>query len=164
MAEARATVLALLFAVAAAVGGCGGSVQPAPDVELLDAFTIPGEEDLALYLTLANGGGSDRIVGAELTGPDAGRAERITLHRGVERNGLTIMEPADHIDVPGGTGTALEPGGGHLMLEGLSAPVALGDSLQISIRLDRSPPLTGPVEVVTVEEALDRLHQGGPTP
>lgn len=154
-AELVATAVAGLLALSAA---CGSGPEAAPEITVLDAFTIPGEQSLAVYLTLANDGGSDRIVGAELAGGDTGRAQRITLHETVERQGLSVMQPVDHISIPAGTRTALEPGGGHLMLEGLVGAVALGDTLTLTIRFDRSEPLTATVRVITVDAALDRLH------
>jgi len=137
--------------------GCGASSPDDPAVSVVDAYTIPGEGSLAIYLTLANEGGGDDIVGAALSGPDEGRAERITLHRTVARDGLSTMTPADRLPVAAGARTALEPGAGHLMVEGLQGAVELGDTLQLTLELDRSGPLEATVEVVTVEEALDRL-------
>ena len=153
-----AAVVAVAVAVAAlGLGACARSSEAEPAVSVVDAYTIPGEGSLAIYLTLANEGGGDHIVGAALSGPDEGRAERISLHRTVERDGLATMTPTDRLPVPGGTDTALEPGGGHLMVEGLVDPVELGDTFELTVELERSGPLEATVEVIDVDEALARL-------
>lgn len=141
------------------VAGCWRASAAPPAVEVLDAYTIPGEGSLAVYLTLGNAGGDDAIVGARLRDGAAPRVERITLHRTVERDGRTTMRPAERLEVPGGSATALGPGGGHLMLEGMTSPVALGDSLELTVELDRSGPVDVTVTVVTADEALARLRE-----
>src|SRR5690606_28452389 len=127
--------LAVALAVGLGVAACAAGADEPPEVTVVDAYTIPGEGSLAIYLALANEGGGDHIVGASLTGADRGRAEEISLHRTVERAGLSIMEPTERLAVPGDTRTALEPGGGHLMVEGLADEVVLGDQLELVIEL-----------------------------
>ncbi|MEO8672972.1 MAG: copper chaperone PCu(A)C [Tahibacter sp.] len=40
----------------------------------------------------------------------------VSLHQTVEENGMTRMRPIEHLDIAGGQGVVLEPGGRHLML------------------------------------------------
>lgn len=157
----RRTPLGAGSAVALLAGlvlaACSGAAEPAPQVEVVDAFTIPGSGSLAVYLELANAGGPDRIVGAALVGDDRDLTSTITLHETVVRDGLSIMEPSASIDVAGDARTALEPGGGHLMLDDLTEPVALGDQLSLELQLERSGTIPTTVTVVSVEEALSHL-------
>lgn len=159
--EARRWGGSVLIALATFGAGCGGArSQPPPEIEVVDAFATAGDQSIAVYLSLANTGGPDRITAAELTGASAGLAERITLHTSVERDGLSIMEATDSIEVAAAGATGLEPGSGHLMLERLSAPVKVGDELTLRLRLDRSGPLTATVEVIPLGQALDRVNAG----
>ncbi|MGE3621315.1 MAG: copper chaperone PCu(A)C [Acidimicrobiia bacterium] len=155
-----AAILVASMLAAPALASCGGSTPPEPRVAVVEAFTIPGEGELAVYLSLSNTGGRDEIVGAALVGPDAGRADRITLHAAVERDGLSIMQPAASIEVTADAVTGLDPGRAHLMLEGLDGPVGMGDELQLEIRFRRSAALRATVQVVTADEALERIEAG----
>jgi hypothetical protein len=156
--------LAAAAAIALAAAGCSKTPSPPPAITVVDAFTTPGDQSLAVYFSLTNEGGSDRIVAAELAGADAGLAERVTLHATVERNGLAVMEPAERIDVAADSDTALSPGGGHLMLQGITAPVVLGDELELAVIFERSGTVETTVVVVPTEDALGRLQAGSVTP
>lgn len=82
------------------------------------------------YMTVANQGlGDDRLVSAA-----SPVAEAVTLHRTEVRDGIASMRPqTDGIVVPAGGAVRLEPGGYHLMLEGLRRPLALGEMVPVSL-------------------------------
>lgn len=155
MTASRALALVAVLGVA----GCGSSSDAPPEIVVLDAFTIAGEDSLAVYLTLANEGGVTQLTGAELVGPDRGRVREITLHQTVDRDGLAIMEDTDAIEVAGGTVTGLDPGRAHLMLEQLTRPVRLGDELHLRLHFASGPDREVTVETVTVDEALARIEE-----
>ncbi len=48
------------------------------------------------------------------------------------------MHPVDRVDVPAGATVALEPGGYHLMIEGLTAPLRAGDRLELDLVFQRA--------------------------
>jgi hypothetical protein len=84
----------------------------------------------ALYLTLRNeGDAADRLVGAET--PVAGRAE---LHVHSMDGDVARMRPAEGVDLPPGATVVLAPGGTHIMLMGLAAPLKAGDSVPVTLR------------------------------
>lgn len=144
--------VALMYATA-----CTGESTD-PDVTVMDAFTIPGERTVAVYVKIDNAGGADRIVGAELSGVDGAIGESVSLHRSVEQDGLSIMEPVSSLEIPADSSTALVPGQGHLMIEELARPIVDGDRLQLTVRFDLSPPETVTVRTVSVEDALAALE------
>jgi len=86
------------------------------------------------FLTLHNSGGADRLLGA--TSP---RAARIELHDTVEDNGVARMRA-----VSGGLPIAADgmlrmaPGGTHLMLFGLTSPLAAGEKVPLTLRFERA--------------------------
>lgn len=145
-------VVDALFAATA----CSSGGEAGPDITIVDAFMTPGEDTLAVYLTISNDGGEDDITDAAAPGD----AQRVTLHQSVDRNGLSVMEPAEEIDVAAGSTTALDPGKAHLMLEGLTRPYEVGDELQLDVTFAKSGTIRTIVQVIEADEALDRLVEG----
>lgn len=96
----------------------------------------------AAYVTLQSHGGADRLVGA--SAPVARRAE---LHSHINDGGVMRMRPVEAVEVPAGGSAELKPGGDHIMLMGLNAPLKEGDSFPLTLTLEKG----GSVEVkVTV--------------
>ncbi len=92
----------------------------------------------AAYLVVDNGGEADRILGA--ASPVAARVE---LHNHIDDNGVMRMRHVDSIDLPAGETTALAPGGLHIMLFELGAPLVEGESFPLTLTLEQA----GDVEV-----------------
>lgn len=161
-----ATSIALGLAALVAPAGCGGGGGAddgaAPDITVVDAFATEGTMALAVYLDVENPGGADRIVDVELVGASAELAERVTLHQTAERNGLSIMEPTDAIDVAGGTDEAVTPGGAHVMVEDVARAVTTADVIELTLDLDRSEDIAVDVRVVTADEAIGLLTGNAP--
>lgn len=83
----------------------------------------------------------------------------VTLHETAERDGLSIMEPADAIDIAGGTENALAPADAHIMLERLTRKVTTDDVVSLRLDLDRAEDMTIEVRVVTADEAVGLLTE-----
>lgn len=153
-------LLTALVLAAGAVTGCGGAASGGPpEVTVVDAFTSQGTTALAAYLEVENPGGADRIVGAELSGPDADLADDVSLHQTEERDGLSIMRPTDAILIAGGTDDALAFSDAHVMFEGVTIDVAAGDTLALRLDLDRSADIDVTVRVVDSDEAIALLTE-----
>lgn len=91
------------------------------------------------YLSVANPGTADRLLGA--TSPAAARVE---LHRVEDDNGVMRMrEVTDGLAVPPNGELKLAPGGLHIMLLGLKQNLAPGQMIPLSLRFERA----GAVEV-----------------
>jgi len=104
------------------------------------------------YMTVANHGDvEDDIVGVQ--SPDY---QRIELHASAIENGLNIMRPVDKVTVPANGRVAFEPGGLHIMLMGPKRSFAIGDRVQIALRLRGG----GQVQV----SAIVRRRDGGNAP
>jgi hypothetical protein len=107
----------------------------------------------AAYLTVRNGGdAADRLVGVA-----SEVADRAELHSSVVQDGVMRMRPVDAVEVPAGGEAVLEPGGLHVMLIGLKAPLEEGDSFALTLVFEDA----GEVEVVTTIE--DIAHGGAGT-
>ncbi len=107
-----------------------------PEIAVTQAWaraTAPGADVGAVYITLENKGGkTDRLVG--VTSP---AAQSATLHRTVEENGVGTMREADGSIAPGAR-IEMKPGGTHIMLTGLAAPLKEGDTLAVSLDFEKA--------------------------
>ena len=97
--------------------------------------TVAGQSGTAAYATIANrGSGDDRLLGVSAAPPIAG-----SLHETSTQGGVSSMRPLENgLDIPAGSTVALKPGGAHIMISGLTAPLREGDDLKLTLRFERS--------------------------
>jgi copper(I)-binding protein len=115
--------------------------------------TPPSARVGAGYLSIANGGRApDRLVSA--TSPAAGRVEihEMKMDAGVMR----MRELAQGLGVPAGETVALRPGGYHLMLMDLRAPLREGVPVPVTLVFERA----GRIEVELKIEAPTARQSG----
>ena len=109
----------------------------------------------AAYVTLANEGEAvERLLG--VTTPVARKAR---LHGHIVEAGIVKMRPVEAIEVAPGEPVVLKPGGFHIMLMGLEAPLEAGAAFPMTLRFA----VAGAIEIeVRVESAGARTpeHQG----
>jgi copper(I)-binding protein len=98
----------------------------------------------AVYFTISVISQPDRLVGA--SSPDAVSAE---LHETINDNGVMKMRRATGIDLVPGKPVTLRPGGYHLMLLGLNAPLKVGESFPLTLNFQHGQPVTVTVKVET---------------
>jgi hypothetical protein len=87
----------------------------------------------------------DRLIAAK--SPVAGAAE---LHSHIMENGIARMRRVDAIVVPAGKSVTLRPGGYHLMLTDLKAPLKEGDLLKLTLVFEKA----GEIEVEATVEPI----------
>lgn len=116
---------------------------PAPDagpprLSVTAAATSPGGvgDMVSVYVIVANGGGSDTVVSAT---SDAGAA--VTLHDTADAEDGSFMVDLERLKVPARGTLTLAPGGRHLMLHHLFAPLDPGDVVTVTIVFERSGPI-----------------------
>ena len=108
----------------------------AADLEVRDAWaraTPPGAGVAAVYLTIVGGDAADRLVAAKTD-----RAAMTQVHAVTESDGMARMREAGGVDVPPGTSVMLAPGGLHLMLMNLAAPLVAGQRFIVTLTFERS--------------------------
>jgi copper(I)-binding protein len=140
----RRSVFVLLFLPSV---GCGDQAPPTPDLAVTDAWVRAAavhEEatapvNSAAYLTIENQGeATDRLIGVTFAA-----AQRVELHESfVDERGIASMRPVDSVEIPPAGEARLEPGGLHVMLFGLDAPLSVGDSVRMALEFDVSGRLT----------------------
>ncbi len=144
----------LLLAAALALTGChpsrGGRAQ-AGDISVSHAV-IPASAsttETSAFLMINNHGNRD----VALTSVTTPAADSVVLHRSI--GGL--MQPAGPLTVPAGGYALLAPGGFHLMFEGLKKPLAIGDTVSLTLQFDQGGPVTVRVPVLNYTDAVSDL-------
>lgn len=88
----------------------------------------------AAFLTVTIDAGADKLIGAS-----SPVADKVELHTHLMENGVAKMRPVEGgIAVTAGTPTALKPGGLHIMLIGLKAPLKQGDSFPLTLKFEKA--------------------------
>lgn len=145
----RGSILAILLAlVTQAVPAAGlevhGARAPVPP---------PGTPVMAGYLELENTDGDAVTV----TGGASPAFARITLHRSVDKDGMTTMEPVDRLRVAPGARVALAPGGLHLMMFGPRIRLRPGDIIELRLHTGAGPV---PARMRVIDRAALMDHGG----
>lgn len=105
--------------------------------------TAPQARNGAAYFVLnATGADSDRLVSAA-----SPVAEKVELHTHLMEDGVMKMRPVVAIEVAPGSPTALQPGGLHVMLLGLKAPLVKGEKFPLTLTFEKAGELKVDVNV-----------------
>ena len=97
----------------------------------------------AVFFTIKNAGkADDTLIGAEST--VAAKAE---LHESLMEGGVMKMRPLGDVTVPAGGSVAFKPGGKHVMLFGLKAPLTAGQSFTLVLKFKDAGALTVKVDI-----------------
>lgn len=95
------------------------------------------------YMTITNHGGSaDRLLSAS-----SPAARQLELHIHMRDGDVMRMRAVPAIDLPAGQAVTLQPGGLHLMLIGLTAPLEEGGSVPVTLRFERAGEVTVPLAI-----------------
>ena len=133
--------IALVLTAAAAISFARSAEAVAGDLAVRAAWaraTPPGAKVGAAYVTIANGGGlDDRLVAAA-----SPAAAKVTVHATAEESGVATMRPLRAPVLPAGETLVMRPGGTHLMLTGLSAPLREGDTVELALTFEKAGALT----------------------
>lgn len=131
--------VALALTMAAIIAFAAGA--RAGDIEVTEAFArasaTPGAKTASLYLTLANRGTlPDRLVAVATPA-----AQMAHVHETMNAEGVMKMRMADGIELAPGASVMLKPGGLHIMLMGLRAPLKKGETLELRLTFEKSDAL-----------------------
>lgn len=109
-----------------------------PDIQIADAWareTVAGQTSTAAYMTIRNAGsGDDRLVG--VTAPAPAKA---MLHASESSGGISRMrQMGSGLAIPAKASVELKPGGSHVMITGLAAPLPEGARLDLRLNFKKS--------------------------
>jgi len=135
LALATLSALVATLTLSFAAGALHAQVAAASTITVRDAWVreaAAGRAVTAAFMVLENKGDAVRALvrGAASVG------DTLELHEMKREDGMMKMSPVPRIDVPARGETALRPGGLHLMIFGLKAPLAAGDSVRLTLTLD----------------------------
>ena len=139
------TLAALVFAVLPAAA-------QAPGIEVLNAWSraAPAAGTGVIFLTIANHGAPDRLVGVA-----SQIAERTELHETTQDNGVMRMRPVPALLVETGKAVSLAPGGYHIMLMRLKQALKEGDQVPVVLTFEKAG-------AITVNAAVSKVGGGRP--
>jgi copper(I)-binding protein len=79
------------------------------------------------------------------------------VSNGVVGNVGGMLTDVDHLDIPGFGDLRLQPGLSQLLLKGLTAPLAVGQQVSITLNFEKAGAITVEATVATYDEIADRL-------
>jgi len=146
--NSRRTVLGVL---AAGLACLSVTVAAEPSIHVVDAWaraTPPGVENGAVYCKITNHGAADRLVGAR-----SSAARGAEIHASSSENGVVEMRRIDALPIGAGASVELAPGGTHVMLLGLPAPLVAGTKVALTLVFEAAGEISVEVPVVDVRAA-----------
>lgn len=108
--------------------------------------TAQGAANGAIFLTLRNAGtADDALIAAK-----SDKAKHVEIHESAvdETTGTMKMRKIDTLEIKAGEETKLVPGGYHIMLMGLDAPLAEGGTFDLTLDFEKAPDLVVPVGII----------------
>ena len=159
----RKLVLEVISATALTLGSILASAPGvlANDVMVMDAFARASATSMAragaVYMTLTNRAAApDRLV--SISTQAAASAE---VHESAEKDGVATMRPIASLEIPAGGSVELKPGGYHIMLMGLKAPLKKGNMIMLQLKFEHA----GMVDVMAHvgDVAEEHAHTEGST-
>ena len=106
--------------------------------------TTSGHANTAGYVVLVNSGDKPDT----LLSITSSIAPKIEVHDMVELpNGAMRMQKMDKLEIPAGGVVSLAPGGKHIMVMGVSQPLAEGENVPMTMTFEKAGPITVQFEV-----------------
>lgn len=143
LAAAMGLTVASLLAIAAATRAV------AEGIEVRQPFaraSIGQATSGVVYLRLVNHASApDRLTAATTAA-----AARADLHVTEEAGGVVKMRRLESLEIAAGSEFAFEPGGAHIMLTGLKAPLREGEVFGLTLQFEAGGPVTVEVPVRSV--------------
>jgi copper(I)-binding protein len=123
--------------------------DPGADPVLRDAMVGADNDPTGAYMVIDNDGGSDTLLSART---DA--AEQVLLQ---QRQGATDTDPGilvtvGELPIRGYEDTRLQPGGDQILLSGLVRPLAVGDTVELTLDFERAGTVTVDAQVEAYDE------------
>jgi periplasmic copper chaperone A len=132
----------------------------ASDIMVMDAYAraslTPSATSGAAYMTLMNHGvAADTLVKVTT---DAANAE---IHETQTIDGVMKMRPVERLVLQPNATVALVPGGLHLMLTGLKAPLKDGGTIKLTLTFEKSGAITVDIPVRKLSALPQAGHEHG---
>jgi len=117
--------------------------------------TVPGMSAGGGFLSIRNSGSKpDRLLGGSSPVADAVEVHEMRMEGDVMR-----MREIKALELPAGTRVTLAPGGLHLMLLGLKAPLKVGDNVPVKLRFEAAGEIDVLFQVATQSAPAATAHR-----
>lgn len=129
--------------------GAAGAAEPS--IHIVDAWaraTPPGVENGAVYCEIQNHGPADKLVSARTSA-----ARGAEIHASVAEHGVVEMRRIEALAIGAGASVELAPGGTHVMLVGLAAPLVPGAKVALTLVFEAAGEIAVEVPVVDARAA-----------
>lgn len=146
----RALALGVLACACGSWAGCAIESRPAEITGAWAPPTPPGASVGAAYMRVSSTQ-DDRLLGAR--SPIAASVE---IHHSSVEGGTSRMRELDSVALLAGEELVLRPGGTHLMLIGLAAPLVQGETFPLELQLERAGTIG--IRVAVLESTGDHAH------
>ncbi|MDF2180325.1 copper chaperone PCu(A)C [Aliiglaciecola sp. CAU 1673] len=114
----------------------------------------PGVTNTAGYLTIHNDSDTDKV----LVAASALVVDRVELHEHVLEQGMMKMTQRQRVDIPAGQRVSFQPGGLHLMMFGLKAPLKAKQLVQIQLEFADGERIEVDAQVAEAPPASEHHH------
>ncbi len=150
----RTRLTLVVVASVALLAACSSAAAPpSAAVSVTDAWARSSSATAsaaAAYATITNAGATaDALVGA--SSPAAATVEvHETVAMGspaASSGGMMGMRPIARVEIPAGGSLQLKPGSYHIMLIGLVKDLAVGDTIELTLRFEKTGPITVKAQV-----------------
>ncbi len=126
-------------------------------VTITDAWsraTAPGAKIAAGYMIIRNAASTpDKLVSAS-----SPAAEKVETHLTVKDGDIFRMREVKGYDIPAGGSFELKPGGAHLMLVNVKAPLKEGDKVPLTLRFGHAGEVKATLTVGRLTETPKHAH------
>jgi periplasmic copper chaperone A len=146
-------LVSALLGVVLILAGCSSGAATSAPAAATGALTVEGawarpstgaDRAGAAYLVIHNGSAADDA----LVGASSPVATTVEIHETTAGDsGMMAMHPVERIPIPAGGSVELKPGGYHIMLIGLTAPLEVGAEIAITLMFASAAPITVQAEV-----------------
>ncbi|MCR5885148.1 copper chaperone PCu(A)C [Rhizobacter sp. J219] len=116
--------------------------------------TVPGQPAGGAYLSVSNAG----TTGDKLVSASADVSKSVELHEMKMDGDVMRMREVTAVEVPAGKAVELKPGGLHIMLMGLKAPLKQGDKFPLKLKFEKAGEVTVTVNVEGPGASHDMKH------
>ncbi|HVO89120.1 MAG TPA: copper chaperone PCu(A)C [Casimicrobiaceae bacterium] len=141
------SILAALMLVIPVCAWCASADQH--DLRLSDVRVVappPGGRTAAAYLVIQNRSGtSDALLSVSTPA-----AAAVDIHEMAMEGNMMRMRAVPRLPLPAGATVKLEPGGYHVMLDGLKAPLRAGDKVPLRFTFQTAGTVDVTAEVVPI--------------
>ncbi|MBL0728489.1 copper chaperone PCu(A)C [Piscinibacter sp. HJYY11] len=116
--------------------------------------TAPGQPAGGAYLSIRNAG----AAGDKLVSASADVSRSVELHEMKMDGDVMRMREVSAVEVPAGKAVELKPGGLHIMLMGLKAPLKQGEKFPLKLKFEKAGEVTVTVNVEGPGASHDMKH------